>query len=118
MVGAEDAEVSVACLHAARELLEAAIVDGAEGLELGHRVLLIYSQLTSSVVFVEGTRDEVAVHALAGRLGRDLDAEGVSVVPTGGAQAIRRVLGSLPEGVRAVGLCDEGEAASFERALG
>jgi hypothetical protein len=70
------------------------------------------------VVFVEGTSDEVAVRALATRLGRDLEAEGVSVVPIGGAQAIRRVLASLPEGVRAVGLCDEGEARSFERALG
>jgi hypothetical protein len=70
------------------------------------------------VVFVEGTSDEVAVRALAARLGRDLVAEGVSVVPIGGAQAIRRVLASLPDGTRAVGLCDEGEARSFERALG
>ena len=70
------------------------------------------------MVFVEGTSDEVAVRALAARLGRDLEAEGVDVVPIGGAQAIRRVLESLPEGVRAVGLCDEGEARSFERALG
>src|SRR4051812_163836 len=118
MVGAEDAEVGVACLHAARELLEAALVDRAEGLDLGHRVLLISSQLTSSVVFVEGTSDEVAVRALAARLGRNLEAEDVSVVPIGGAQAIRRVLGSLPDDVRAVGLCDVGEARSFERALG
>ena len=58
------------------------------------------------------------MRALAARVGRDLDAEGVDVVPIGGAQAIRRVLASLPEGVRAVGLCDEGEARSFERALG
>jgi hypothetical protein len=70
------------------------------------------------VVFVEGTSDEVAVRALAARLGRDLEAEGVSVVPIGGAQAIRRVLASLPDGVRAVGLCDEGEAQAFARALG
>ncbi len=70
------------------------------------------------MVFVEGTSDEVAVRALAARLGRDLEAEGVSVVPIGGAQAIRRVLASLPDGVRAVGLCDEGEAQAFARALG
>ena len=70
------------------------------------------------MVFVEGASDEVAVRALAARLGRDLDGEGVAVVPIGGAQAIRRVLETLPEGVRAVGLCDEGEARSFERALG
>jgi hypothetical protein len=74
--------------------------------------------MTSSVVLVEGTSDEVAVRALAVRLGRDLEAEGVQLRPIGGAQAIRRVLASLPAGVRAVGLCDEGEARAFERALG
>jgi hypothetical protein len=76
------------------------------------------SSVTSSVVFVEGTSDEVAVRALAARLGRDLEREGVQVVPIGGAQAIRRVLESLPAGARAVGLCDQGEARAFERALG
>src|SRR3954447_21740384 len=80
--------------------------------------LLIASRMTSSVVLVEGTSDEVAVRALAGRLGRQLEAEGVQVLPIGGAQAIRRVLGTLPAGARAVGLCDEGEAPAFERALG
>jgi hypothetical protein len=79
--------------------------------------LLIALSMTSSVVLVEGTSDEVAVRALAARLGRDLDGEGVRVVPIGGAQAIRRVLATLPAGVRAVGLCDEGEARAFERAL-
>jgi hypothetical protein len=74
--------------------------------------------MTSSVVLVEGTSDKVAVRALAVRLGRDLEAEGVQLRPIGGAQAIRRVLASLPAGVRAVGLCDEGEARAFERALG
>jgi hypothetical protein len=74
--------------------------------------------MTSSVVLVEGTSDEVAVRALASRLGRDLEAEGVRVLPIGGAQAIRRVLASLPAGARAIGLCDEGEARAFERALG
>jgi len=80
--------------------------------------LLIASSTTSSVVFVEGTSDEVAVRALAARLGRDLEREGIQVVPIGGAQAIRRVLESLAAGARAVGLCDEGEARAFERALG
>ncbi|HZR96552.1 MAG TPA: TOPRIM nucleotidyl transferase/hydrolase domain-containing protein [Gaiellaceae bacterium] len=74
--------------------------------------------MTNSVVLVEGTSDEVAVRALASRLGRDLDAEGVAVVPIGGAQAIRRVLATLPDASRAVGLCDEREAPGFERALG
>src|SRR3954447_3245756 len=64
--------------------------------------LLIASQMTSSVVLVEGTSDEIAVRALASRLGRDLDGEGVRVLPIGGAQAIRRVLASLPADARAV----------------
>ena len=44
MVGAEHAEVGVAGLHAALELLEAALVDRAERLDLAHRVLLISSR--------------------------------------------------------------------------
>ena len=39
----------------------------------------------------KGSATGVAVEALADRRGRDLAAEGVSVVPIGGAQAIRRV---------------------------
>ena len=74
--------------------------------------------MTATVVFVEGMSDEVAVRALATRLGRDLEADGVRVVPIGGAQAIGRFLASLPSGTRALGLCDEGEARAFERALG
>jgi hypothetical protein len=81
-------------------------------------VLLIAFQVTATVVLVEGTSDEVAVRALAARLGRELESEGVSVVPIGGAQAIRRVLQSLGPEVKAVGLCDEREAPGFERALG
>src|SRR5262249_48623856 len=42
MVGAEDAEVGVAGRHAALELLEAARVDVAEGLDRAHGVLLSY----------------------------------------------------------------------------
>ena len=41
-----------------------------------------------AVVLVEGLSDQAAVEALAERRGRDLDAEGVAVVPIGGAQAI------------------------------
>ena len=44
------------------------------------------------VVLVEGVSDWSAIEALAGRRGRDLDADGVSVVPIGGAQAIGRFL--------------------------
>ena len=73
-----------------------------------------------SVVLVEGVSDQRALEALARRRGRDLDAEGVSVVPIGGAQAIRSSLdrfGPAGLGLRLAGLCDAGEAGHFQRAL-
>jgi hypothetical protein len=73
-----------------------------------------------SVVLVEGVSDKVALEALAARRGRNLAAEGVSVVPIGGAQAIGRHLRLYgPEGsnLRLAGLCDAGEEGDFRRAL-
>jgi hypothetical protein len=72
------------------------------------------------VVLVEGISDRIAVEALAERHGRNLDAEGVSIVPIGGAQAIARHLTHYgPEGldVRLAGLCDVGEEREFRRGL-
>src|SRR5215207_1829961 len=43
-----------------------------------------------AVVLVEGVSDQLALEALAERRGRNLAAEGVSVLPIGGAQAIGR----------------------------
>ena len=43
-------------------------------------------------MLVEGISDQRAIEALAERRGRDLDAEGISVVPIGGAQSIGRFL--------------------------
>jgi hypothetical protein len=68
-------------------------------------------------VLVEGTSDKVAVEALAMRRGHDLVAAGVSVVPIGGAQAVRRFVQRYGGDVRVVGLCDAGEEADFRRAL-
>jgi hypothetical protein len=71
-------------------------------------------------VLVEGVSDRVAVETLAERHGRDLAAEGISVMPIGGAQAIGRVLLELgPQGrnVRLAGLCDAGEERDFRRGL-
>jgi predicted ATP-dependent endonuclease of OLD family len=45
---------------------------------------------TRAVVIVEGDSDRVALETLAKRRGRDLAAEGVEIVPIGGAHAIRR----------------------------
>jgi hypothetical protein len=73
-----------------------------------------------AVVLVEGISDGRALSALAKRRGRNLEAEGVSVVPIGGAQAIGRVLDELgPRGLdlRLAGLCDAGEEGHFRRAL-
>lgn len=73
-----------------------------------------------AVVLVEGVSDQHAVVALAERRGRDLAAEGVSVLPMGGAQAIGSFLSRFgPEGlgVRLAGLCDAGEEDDFRRGL-
>jgi hypothetical protein len=73
-----------------------------------------------AVVLVEGNSDRLALEALAERRGRDLDAEGVSIVPMGGAQAIGRFLDRFgPRGldVRLAGLCDAAEEGDFRRAL-
>ena len=72
----------------------------------------------SAVVLVEGVSDRVALETLAGRRGRDLDAEGVSVVPIGGAHAIGGFLERFGGGdVRLAGLCDAGEERHFRRGL-
>jgi len=71
-------------------------------------------------VIVEGISDQHALEALAQRRGRNLDAEGVSIMPIGGAQAIGGVLEQFgPQGsdVKLAGLCDVGEERDFRRAL-
>ena len=71
-----------------------------------------------SVVLVEGVSDQCAVEALAERRGRDLAAEGVAVVPIGGAQAIGKFLlhyGPQGLGVGLAGLCDAAEEREFRR---
>ena len=73
-----------------------------------------------AVVLVEGLSDRVAIEALADRHGRDLPAEGVSVVPIGGAQAIRGALdlyGPAGLDLALAGLCDVGEERSYRRGL-
>jgi hypothetical protein len=73
-----------------------------------------------AVVLVEGVSDQRALEALAVRRGRDLDVEGISIVPIGGAQSIGRFLTRFgPQGldVRLAGLCDAGEERDFRRGL-
>ena len=73
-----------------------------------------------AVVLVEGRSDEIAVRTLARLRGRDLAAEGISVVTVGGAQAMGRFLAAYgPGGTNATvaGLCDAGEEPDVRRAL-
>ncbi|MFI1226867.1 MULTISPECIES: TOPRIM nucleotidyl transferase/hydrolase domain-containing protein [unclassified Streptomyces] len=73
-----------------------------------------------TVVLVEGVSDRAAVEALAERQGRTLAAEGVVVVPLGGATSITRFLRLLgPDGldVRPAGLCDAAEQRFFLQGL-
>lgn len=73
-----------------------------------------------SVVLVEGVTDRFALETLAKRGGRDLDAEGVVVIPTGGATNFGRFFGLLgPKGhnVKLAGMCDHGEEIAFRRAI-
>lgn len=72
------------------------------------------------MVIVEGTSDQVALETLARRRGRDLAAEGVTIVPIGGAHAIRRFLQELlanGSATRLAGLVDAGQEGNFKRAL-
>lgn len=69
-------------------------------------------------MLVEGISDRIALETLAERRGRDLIAEGVSIVPIGGAQAIGRVLQRFAGmGAKLAGLCDAGEEREFRRGL-
>jgi hypothetical protein len=71
-------------------------------------------------VLVEGISDQRALEALAERRGRNLDAEGIAIVPMGGAHAIGSFLERFgPQGlnVRLAGLCDAAEESDFQRGL-
>ncbi|MEA2634694.1 MAG: hypothetical protein QOH92_1461 [Chloroflexota bacterium] len=73
-----------------------------------------------AAVLVEGVSDQLALEALAKRRDRKLDAEGVSIVPMGGATNIRSFLNRYgPHGLdhRLAGLCDAGEEGDFRRGL-
>jgi hypothetical protein len=73
-----------------------------------------------TVVLVEGISDQHAVETLAARSGRDLDAEGVVVIPMGGATNITHFLdlfGPSGANLKLAGLCDAGQEGSFRRGL-
>jgi hypothetical protein len=73
-----------------------------------------------TVVLVEGVSDQLAVATLAERRGRDLGAEGISIVPIGGTKSIGAFLDRFGPGgldLRLAGLCDAAEAGDFMRGL-
>jgi hypothetical protein len=73
-----------------------------------------------TVLLVEGVSDREAVEAVARSQGRDLAAEGVCVLPMGGATNVRRYLALLgPRGldVHVAGLYDAAEEPFFRRAV-
>lgn len=84
------------------------------------RIRLASAVESRAVVLVEGMSDQMALQTLAERQGRDLDAEGVSILPMGGATTIGHFLTLFgPQGrdVELAGLCDAGEEVDFRMAL-
>lgn len=72
-----------------------------------------------AAILVEGRSDRAAVLAAAHLLGIDRAAEGLAVLPMGGAMSVRRfadLLGPTGAGLALRGLCDAGEARFFQRA--
>jgi hypothetical protein len=83
------------------------------------RELVIAAQARAAIL-VEGWSDQAALEALARRRGIDLPAEGIVVVPMGGATNTHRfgeALGPLGLGLRLAGLCDAAEAPHVLHAL-
>ena len=81
---------------------------------------LARAESARAVVLVEGISDQIALETLAVRLERDLGAEGVVIVPIGGAHAAARYLARFgPEGagLTVAGMCDAAEVHCFRRGL-
>lgn len=73
-----------------------------------------------AIILVEGLSDQMAVEALAVRRERDLDADGIVVLPVGGAHGMGRFVAQFgPSGKDLVlaGLCDVAEEESVRRSL-
>jgi hypothetical protein len=103
----------------ASQLLDGYVHGPAAATEATARAL-VKMAAARAVVLVEGISDQIAVETLASRRGRDLCAEGVVVLPVGGAHAVTRYLtqfGPAGDGLRLSGLCDLGEENIFRRGL-
>jgi hypothetical protein len=103
----------------ARDLL-AGYVTGPAAATEATAVALARATGARTVVLVEGVSDQIAVETLAVRLGRDLVAEGVAVLPAGGAHGFGgylRRFGPSGAGARLAGLYDAGEERIVRRGL-
>lgn len=103
----------------ASRLLEGYVHGPAAATEATARALAKVAA-ANAIVLVEGISDQIAVETLAVRRGRDLDAEGVVVLPAGGAHAIARYLsrfGPAGAGLGLSGLCDLAEESVVRRGL-
>jgi hypothetical protein len=102
------------------EELLAGYVSGPAAATEATAVALPRAAVARAVVLVEGVSDQIAVETLAARHGRDLAAEGVAVLPAGGAGGITRYLrlfGPEGTGARLAGLCDAAEEHIVRRGL-
>ena len=87
------------------------------GVEIGSTPEALFAR---AVVLVEGMSDRLALEALARRRRRQLEAEGVSILPIGGSGNIGSFLDRFgPQGldVRLGGLCDAAEEGDYRRGL-
>jgi hypothetical protein len=92
-------------------------MDAATLTEIQDRVL---ASSPATVVLVEGLSDWFALEALAARMGLNLAADRVAIVPMGGATNLGHFLARLgPQGrdLRLAGLCDEAEQEYFGHCL-
>lgn len=103
------------------------MVDAVDGYETGpdatvRAAAAAWGRLDTAraVVLVEGVSDQIAVEATASVQGHDLSADGVVVLPLGGAHAIGNALVRLqerPDDLVIAGLCDLAEAPQFRQAI-
>ena len=103
----------------AREVLDGC-VSGLDAPVEATAAALARAESARAVVLVEGISDQMALETLASRLGRDLGAEKIVIVPIGGAHAVTRYLvrfGPEGAGLTIVGMCDAGEEHYFRRGL-
>lgn len=83
-------------------------------------IALKKAERSQAVILVEGISDQIAIETLAIRRGRDLDAEGIAVLPVGGAQAITRYaqeFGPAGQQLGLAGFFDVDAAETIRRGL-